>query len=323
MVTTRNDEMKIVRRKFGNTELQVSLLGLGTADLGFSGADDDAFDRLLNEAHRAGINVLDSAAMYGDSEERLGRLLSGRRDQFLIFTKCGRHLPKLIGPSRYLRKARRMVGKWMGELPYEWLPGTLQRNIEDSLRRLRTDRIDLMQLHSCSTEILAQGGAIRTLQKAREAGKVRYIGYSGDGPAALWAVQSGCFDAIQLSVNVADQQPLDDVIPQALAAGLGVIAKRPIANAVWRSPREPAEERLRIYWHRLNALRYEFVSNPDAVASALGFTLRTGVHTALVGTTSSEHMRSNISALGTGDILYETLRERWKQTASEDWVAQM
>ena len=58
--------MKIVRRKFGNTELQVSLLGLGTADLGFSGADDDAFDRLLNEAYRAGINVLDSAAMYGD-----------------------------------------------------------------------------------------------------------------------------------------------------------------------------------------------------------------------------------------------------------------
>ena len=132
--------MKIVRRKFGNTELQVSLLGLGTADLGFSGADDDAFDRLLNEACRAGINVLDSAAMYGDSEERLGRLLSGRRDQFLIFTKCGRHLPKLNGPSRYLRKARRMVGKWIGEPPYEWLPGTLQSNIEDSLRRLRTDR---------------------------------------------------------------------------------------------------------------------------------------------------------------------------------------
>jgi aryl-alcohol dehydrogenase-like predicted oxidoreductase len=315
--------MGVARRKFGKTELQVSLLGLGTAGLGFSRADDNAFDLVLSEASQAGINVLDSAAMYGDSEETLGRLLLGRRDRFLIFTKCGRHLPKLSGISRSLRKVRRMVGKVVGEPPYEWLPKTLQNNIEDSLRRLRTDRIDLMQLHSCSKEIRARGDAIRTLQKAKDAGKVRYIGYSGDGPAAMWAVQSGCFDAIQLSINVADQQPLDDVIPQALESGLGIIAKRPIANVVWRSSRQPDEERLQIYWHRMKALGYEFVNNSDAVSTALGFTLRTGIHTAIVGTTSAKHMRSNISALSTGEILYEPIRERWKETASKDWVAQM
>ena len=313
--------MRIARRKFGNTDLDVSALGLGTAEVGFSETGDDAFDLMLGVASDAGINVLDSAAMYGDAEASLGRLLAGRRDQFLIFTKCGRHLPRLTSfGGRSLRKVRRVAGKLLGEPSYEWHPRTLQANIDESLRRLRTDRIDLMQLHSCSEDILARGDAIRALQKAKQAGKVRYIGY---GPAALWAVKSGCFDAIQLSVNIADQQPLDDVIPQALAAGLGVIAKRPIANAVWRYADRPDEERLREYWNRMQSLHYDFVANPDAVATALGFTLKTGVHTAIIGTTSPKHMQSNISSVATGDVPFEAIRNRWKQTASQEWVAQM
>jgi aryl-alcohol dehydrogenase-like predicted oxidoreductase len=316
--------MRIARRKFGNTELHVSALGLGTAEIGFSQSSDAALDSMLGVASEAGINVLDSAAMYGDAEEQLGRLLSGRRDQFLLFTKCGRHLPRLTSfGRRSLRKVRRIAGKLVGEPSYEWHPTTLRANIEQSLRRLRTDRIDLMQLHSCSEDILARGDAIRALQKAKQAGKVRYIGYSGDGPAALWAVQSGCFDAIQLSVNVADQQPLDVVVPQALAAGLGVIAKRPIANAVWRYADRPDEERLREYWTRMRSLHYDFVANSDAVATALGFTLGAGVHTAIVGTTSPKHLQSNVSAASATNVPFETIRKRWKQMASTEWVAQM
>jgi aryl-alcohol dehydrogenase-like predicted oxidoreductase len=316
--------MRIARRRFGNTELHVSSLGLGTAEIGFSQSSDAALDSMLGVAYDAGINVLDSAAMYGDAEEQLGRSLSGRRDQFLLFTKCGRHLPRLSSlGQRSLRRVRRIAGKLLGEPSYEWHPATLQANIDESLRRLRTDRIDLMQLHSCSEDILARGDAIRALQKAKQAGKVRYIGYSGDGPVALWAVRSGCFDAIQLSVNVADQQPLDDVIPRALAAGLGVIAKRPIANAVWRYADRPDEERLHAYWHRMQSLHYDFVANSDAVATALGFTLRAGVHTAIVGTTSSKHLKSNVSAASAADVPFETIRNRWKQAASQEWVAQM
>lgn len=277
---------------------------------------------MLGVASEAGINVLDTAAMYGDAEEKLGRLLSGRRDRFLVFTKCGRHLPKLDGVGRALRKVRRIAGKLVGEAPYEWLPATLQGNIEQSLRRLRTDRLDLIQLHSCSEQILARGDAIRALQKARDAGKVRYIGFSGDGPAALWAIRSGCFDAIQLSVNVADQQPLDEVVPEALAAGLGVIAKRPIANAVWRYADRPQEEHLHTYWSRMQSLHYDFVVNSNAAGIALGFTLRTGVHTAIVGTTSPQHMQSNISSASAKDVPFETIRMRWKQMASPEWVAQ-
>jgi aryl-alcohol dehydrogenase-like predicted oxidoreductase len=281
----------------------------------------------LGAAHEAGINVLDTAAMYGDAEEKLGRLLvAGRRRKFLIFTKCGLHLPKLTGfLRRGLRRARRSFGKMLGQPPFEWHPSTLQSNIEESLRLLRTDCIDLVQLHSCSDEILKRGEVIQALLRAKDAGKVRFIGYSGDRSAALWAANSGCFHAVQVSVNVADQQALDDIIPKALTAGLGVIAKRPIANAVWRSAGRPQEQRLDVYWNRMRSLGYRFSAAPDAIATALRFTLQTGVHTAIVGTTSLEHLQSNIEAirdLRASDKQYEEIRGRWRQVATPEWVGQ-
>src|SRR5262245_8934793 len=142
--------MTIEQRYFGNTGLRVGVLGLGTAGIGFSGIEDSALDSILGAACEADINVLDSAATYGDAEEKLGRLLASRRERFLIFTKCGGNLAKLTVLQRSLRKLRHSVGTMLGHLPPEWHPSILQRNIEDSLRRLRTDRIDLIQLHSCS-----------------------------------------------------------------------------------------------------------------------------------------------------------------------------
>jgi hypothetical protein len=317
--------MTIEQRNFGNTGLRVGVLGLGTAGIGFSGIDDSALDSILGAACEAGINVLDSAATYGDAEEKLGRALAGRRERFLLFTKCGGYLAKLTVLQRGVRKLRKSVGGMLGQLPPEWRPSVLQRNIEESLRRFRTDRIDLIQLHSCSEELLRRGEIIETLLRAKDAGKVRFIGYTGDGAAALWAARSGYFHSIQLSVNVADQQALDDVIPQARTAGLGIIAKRPIANAIWRSAERPHEQRLHAYWGRMRALGYEFIATPNAIAIALRFTLRTGVHTAIVGTTSQEHMQSNIEAIRDPDAIdleYGVIRERWRQVAGPEWVGQ-
>lgn len=318
--------MKIEQRTFGDTELRVGVLGLGTAEIGFSGTDDATLDAILGTACEAGVNVIDSAAMYGDAEEKLGRLLVGRRDKFLIFSKCGRHLPRLSGMQRGLRKIRRSVGNMLGQPPFEWHPSTLRSNIDESLRRFRTDRIDVIQLHSCSEELLKRGEIIDTLLHAKRAGKVRYIGYSGDGSAALWAIRSGLFQSIQLSVNVADQQALDDIIPQALDAGLGIVAKRPVANAVWRNAELPADVHLQVYWNRMRALGHPFAAKPDAIATALKFTLQTGVHTAIVGTTSLKHMRANIEALR--DLTaphhdYETIRQRWRHVARPEWAGQM
>jgi aryl-alcohol dehydrogenase-like predicted oxidoreductase len=117
---------------------------------------------------------------------------------------------------------RREAGAILGQPPLEWSLKTLQQNIEESLRRLKTDYIDLMLLHSCSEELLKRGDVIRTLERALDAGKVRYIGYSGDGAAVLWAARSGSFQVIQTSVSVADQQAIDDIIPSAHSARLGI-----------------------------------------------------------------------------------------------------
>ena len=314
------------RRSFGRTDLKVSVLGFGTAEVGFRATDEKTIDSLLGAGAEAGINVIDTASMYAGAEEALGRVLRQKRKHFLLFTKCGRHVPRLGFPGRVARRVRRSVLRMLRQPPIEWQPSTLTWNIEESLRRLKTDTIDLIQLHSCTTDVLQRGDVIRALQDARDAGKVRYVGYSGDGGTASWAVDSGCFDSLQLSVNIADQQALDDIVPRALARGMGIIAKRPIANAVWKNCRRPADPHMHAYWDRLRILDYGFLHDEEGIAAALRFTMATGVHTAIVGTTNPANMQANILAARSGcmsAVEYEAIRARWKRIACSDWTGQM
>ena len=202
------------RRKLGKTGLEVSALGFGAAEIGFEGAPLADVERLLGSALDAGLNVIDTAECYANSEELIGQAVSHRREHFHLFTKCGH----------------------AAGLPYpDWDPKLLEESIDRSLERLKTDRVDLVQLHTCSEEILRKGDVIAVLQKARDAGKTRFIGYSGDSHAARYALECGAFDTLQTSVSIADQEPITLTLPLALERGIGVIAKRPIANAVWTS----------------------------------------------------------------------------------------
>ena len=293
-------------RRLGRTDLQVGVLGFGGAEIGFQGAAGETVDRLLGAALDAGLNVIDTAECYGGGEELVGRL-AHRRADFYLFTKCG-HASGLEGP--------------------DWEPRMLERSIDRSLRRLRTDYVDLLQLHSCSEELLRQGEVIEVLRRARAAGKARHLGYSGDGAKALFAVRSGAFDTLQTSVSIADQQAITLTLPEAQARGMGVIAKRPIANAAWRTGARPADPYHQAYWERLRRLDYPFLHGEvrEGVAIALRFTLSTpGVHVAIVGTANPARWAENLALAERGPLPpteYEPIRRRWAEIAGPHWAGE-
>jgi aryl-alcohol dehydrogenase-like predicted oxidoreductase len=286
--------------------MDISVLGFGGAEIGYENASEAEVERIVGSALDAGVNVFDTAECYGDSEEKLGRALSGRRDSVWLFSKCG-HASGLDGA--------------------DWEPQMLARSIDRSLERLRTDRIDLMQLHSCSSDLLPT--SIEILQRARDAGKLRFIGYSGDAQDALDAVRTGAFHTLQTSLNIADQESIDLTIPEASRLGMGVIAKRAIANAAWKAGELPANAYHHTYWHRLQQLRYEFIGRPvqEAVSIALRFTLRVpGVSLAIVGTKNADRWTENLRILDDGPLpeqTYAEIRQRWMQVARPDWVGQV
>ena len=292
----------------GKTDMDVSVLGFGGSEIGYQRVSAKTVARLLGGALDAGLNVIDTAECYEDSEELIGKALGGRRREVYLFSKCGH--------------AR-------AEARSDWRPGALLRSIERSLSRLATDHLDLIQLHSCGLEVLQRGDAITALESARSRGWSRYIGYSGDGEAARWAVESGRFDTLQTSVSIADQEAIELTLPAARTAGLGVIAKRPLANVAWRYARKPAEAYYQEYWERLRKLDYPFLPGKGdaAVKTALRFPLGVpGVHTAIVGTTKPDRWRQNAALLGDGrlpEAERERIRARWKAVAPPSWEGQI
>jgi len=287
------------QHSFGKTNMQVSLLGYGSYKMSekIGGTTIGEVNRLLGQALDAGINVIDTAECYGRGEDLIGQAVGHRRSEYYLFTKCG-HASGFALP--------------------DWSPQLLERSIDRSLQRLKTDHVDLVQLHSCSQETLRQGKVIKVLQQARSAGKTRYIGYSGDRRAALYAVQCGAFDTLQISVNIADQESIDLIIPKAKEQGMGVIAKRSVANGAWSSSNQPTDPVDRLYWERLKALNYNFLKDDSkSIASiAQRFTMSVpGVDIVLVGTTNPDHLQHNISELGAGPLpqeQYDEIRRRWK-----------
>jgi len=294
-------------RRLGKTDMRVSVLGFGGAEIGFEQASLADVARLLGDALDAGLNLIDTAECYLQSEELIGRAVASRRNDFYLFTKCGH--PEVAGAE-------------------DWRPESLLRSIQRSLQRLRTDRLDLVQLHSCSETELRKGDVIAALQEARGKGYTRYIGYSGDGLAARHAITCGAFDTLQTSISIADQEAVDLTMPLAQERHVGVIAKRPIANAAWRYAGKPDNAYHVTYWERLQKLGYDFLraGGADAVSVALRFTLSVpGVHTAIVGTKNPQRWRENAVIADAGPLpeqQFDDIRRRWRSVAQQEWVGQ-
>lgn len=297
------------KRRLGKTDMNVSILGFGGSEIGYERASLSTVRKLFNSALDAGLNVIDTAECYVTSEELIGKAISGRRAEYYLFTKCGHE---------------------RGYGYPDWRPASLWRSIERSLKRLKTDHVDLLQIHSCSEDELRKGEVIECLKRARERGHTRFIGYSGDSQAALYAVSCGEFDTLQTSVSIADQESLDLTLPVAKKTNMGVIAKRPLANVAWANGNRPPRDGYGYpYWERLQKLKYDFLrSDPQgSVTTALRFVFTvSAVHTAIVGTANPDRFSQNALALEAGplpDELFESIRRRWREAASPDWVGQI
>lgn len=305
------------RRTFGRTGLPVSPLGFGGAPIGLLETDQQQVSTILNQLLDDGVNLIDTAASYAGSEEAIGKAIGHRRNEYILVSKCGRHSDDLPGQ--------------------DWSARLISATVDRSLKRLRTDWLDAMLLHSCDLETLKREEALEALVRARDAGKIRFVGYSGDNEAAAFAAAHPAVAVLEVSVNVVDQANIDTVIPVARKHDAGVIAKRPIANAAWRPPetqpgfyREYASD----YHHRFQAMNLHLQDldlEPGITAwaeVALRFTLsQPGVAAAIVGTTNPQNAHRNLHAAAQPPLSGRTIQrirnafERARHASHQSWPA--
>jgi aryl-alcohol dehydrogenase-like predicted oxidoreductase len=276
--------------------LNVPRLGYGAAAAGHPELPETEARALLNGALDAGATLIDTARSYGLSEERIGRHLSHRRAEFVLSTKVGYGVPGRP----------------------DWTGPTVEEGIDLALRKLETDVIDIVHLHSCPGDVLRKGEVVEALSRAREAGKIRVAAYSGDGGALEWAVDSGRFGGVQTSVNLCDLASEENgTVGRAAGGGIGVLAKRPLANAPWARSAPPADDEAAAeYFHRWRRLAYD-LGHLDAAEVALRFSAYApGVAAAIVGTRSLARLRAHLAAVDRGPLpeaLLGSLLARWRE----------
>lgn len=289
-------------RDFGTTGLRVSALGLGAGQIGDERLPEQAVERLLHAVLDMGINLIDTARGYGLSEERIGRYLAKRRSEYVLSTKVGYGIAGV----------------------QDWTYDCVVQGVEAALKRLNTDYIDIVHLHSCPQSILEQGDVILALEKAAQDGKVRVIGYAGDNEPLAYSVHAGRFGSIITSLNLCDQRVIDYPLPEAKQRSMGVIAKRPIANAPWRFTERPIGHYGEVYWERWHTMNLDLEMDWQAIA--LRFAAFTyGVDSCIVGTTSLEHLQANVVILEDGPLdsaMVDTLRATFRQHDNQ-WVGQV
>lgn len=285
-----------------------SRVGLGAGQLGSADLSEREAEALVLSALAAGVSLIDTARGYGASEERLGRILRGRRSDAVLVTKVGYDI---AGTS-------------------DWTYDCVARGVDAALGRLATDYLDAVLLHSCSAEVLSRGECTQALLDAKAAGKLRAIGYSGDGPPLLQALHSRQFDVLECSVSVCDQRVCDEVLPHAVALGIPIIAKRALANAPWRYADCPTGTYVEEYWWRWTTMgpgANALLADRDPATVALRFAaFAPGVHTALVGTTRIASLQAAVQAIAEGplpDELVHAWRRRFAACDPGWWVGQV
>jgi aryl-alcohol dehydrogenase-like predicted oxidoreductase len=288
----------LLKRTLGQTGFQVTTLGFGAMELrgAPSGPDisDEAAAKVLNTVLDAGINFIDTSIDYGRSEELIGRFIAHRRTEYFLASKCG-CVPDAPMGADHIHTA-----------------GNVRAGVEQSLRRMKTDCLDLVQFHrSLTRSEFEEHGALVAALALKQAGKVRFIGVSGTLPNLIEQIEMGVFDAFQIPYS-ALQREHEEVIAKAAAAGAGIIIRGGVARGA------PSDWQRRYYmlpgatmrelWEkaRLDDLR----GGMSRLEFTLRFTLSNpDLDTTIVGTGNADHLRDNIAAALKGPLPEDILRE--------------
>jgi len=291
----------MITKTLGRTGLEVTQLGYGSMGLrgprtwGVRVVSDEDADRFLNAVVDAGINFIDTAPDYGVSEERIGRYLSARRAEFYLATKCG------CAPIQHEDRL---------EVKHVWTRDVIQRNIETSLRRLRTDYVDVLQFHGGDAETLQREGLIELLRDLREQGIIRFLGVSSSLPHLSGLIDLGVFDTFQIPYSCLAPEH-HEWITRAAETGAGIIIRggiaqggpeaeiqRPAINDIWTRAR--LDEVLPVAMKRAELILRYTLSHPHC-------------HTTIVGTCNPDHLAENLTATARGPLpsdLYKETRSR-------------
>ena len=233
-------------RELGQTGISVSPLGLGTVKFGrnekvkyptpFDLPDEKALATLLDVAKSLGVNVLDTAPSYGLSEERLGRLLAGQRQDWIIVGKAGEQFSN-------------------GVSHYDFSPTAIRHSVENSLCTLKTDYLDVLLLHvTAGDEALVKDEALlKTLQDLKSSGKIRAMGLSSYSTEAGMA-GADIFDVLMVGYNIGWRAE-EPVIAKCAQTGCGVMIKKAFnsGNAVHNASTDVVSDTL---WGRLIPITY-------------------------------------------------------------------
>ena len=295
----------LAKRKLGRTGLEVTTLGFGAMELRGAPAGpaitDEQADRVLNAVLDAGINFIDTSIDYGRSEDLIGQCIAHRRSEYFLASKCG-CVPGAPMGAEHVHTAE-----------------NIRAGVEQSLRRMKTDYLDLVQFHrSLSRHQFNEHGALEAALALKKAGKVRLVGVSGTLPQLVEQIQMGVFDAFQIPYS-ALQREHEEIIAKASAAGAGIIIRGGVARgaptdwqrAYYMLPGSTMRDR----WEQ--AQLDELLDGMSRAEFMLRFTLSNpDLNTTIVGTKDVGHLANNVAAALKGPLPEAIVQEAKRRLAA-------
>ncbi len=284
-------DQKLAGTLLGRTGLPVTRLGFGAMEVrgsriwGGRPVTPAQADAILNAVLDAGINFIDTANDYGRSEEFIGQFIAHRRSEFTLATKCGCHVT--------------YKDENTDETPHIWTRENLFRGLHESLQRMRTEYVDIMQLHNPPVEECEKGQLVSVLQEMKQQGKIRFIGISTTLPHLPTYLQWGVFDTFQIPYSGLERVH-EDWITRSAEAGTGIIIRGGVARGEIGVGLGRADR-----WQKFEEAKLDELREPGESRTAflLRFTLaHPHAHTIIVGTLYPEHLRENIAMAQRGPL---------------------